>query len=122
MVGRPKYVAAASIIALIGAFLTIVVAVSGFDIEEEGLAMKMGLCVLSLILFLAVCGSLNTNGQWTWRFLIFMEVLCTAVPVIGFMLEAIDLLFAAALAILAGLTVVFSVQAETRRWVEADRL
>ena len=78
---RPSYIVAASILALIGALFSLVVLITEFDMLAEDFAMKTGFLLLAVILFIGVAGSLNMNGHWSWRFLIFMEVLCAAVPI-----------------------------------------
>jgi hypothetical protein len=82
----------------------------------------MGFCLLSLILFIAVAGSLSSNGQWSWRFLIFMEVMCTAVPIVANIFNAIDFPFTVTLVILSCLTIVFTTTEESKRWIEVDRI
>ena len=123
MEGRPNHVIIASTAALIGAFFALVAAVLGLNIAEtEGFEMKIGFCILSVILFIAVAGSLNKNGQWSWRFLIFMEVLCTAVPILAYIFEALEFPYCVTLVLMACLAIVFSATYETKRWVESDRV
>jgi VIT1/CCC1 family predicted Fe2+/Mn2+ transporter len=69
-----------------------------------------------------VFGSLITNGQWSWKFLIFATALCAAVPIIAYIYGSLDLLFAAILAILAIVTLILVTTGKTEEWVETDRL
>ncbi|MCL2786240.1 MAG: hypothetical protein FWD81_03335 [Methanomassiliicoccaceae archaeon] len=119
---RPIYVVVASTLALIGAFFALMVTISGLRVTEDGLELRMGFCLLSLILFIAVAGSLSSNGQWSWRFLIFMQVLCTAVPILAHIFGVIDFPFTVTLVILSCLMIVFTTTQESRRWIEADRV
>ena len=119
---RPKHVVFASTAALIGAFFALMVTILALDIGKSGLEVKIGFGLLSLILFLAVAGSLSKNGQWTWRFLIFMEVICTAVPMIAFLFGVMEFAFCLAMVALGCVMIVFTTTTETRRWVETDRI
>ncbi|MCL2143422.1 MAG: hypothetical protein FWH44_04095 [Methanomassiliicoccaceae archaeon] len=118
---RPVYVVIASILALAGAVAALAVAVNGLDIEAEGLLTKMAFSLLTMALFLAVAGSLNMNGQWSWRFLIFAEVLCAAVPAAGYAFGAIDLIFSAVIVIIAIFVILITTAPGVKRWVDADR-
>jgi len=127
---RPTFVVVASTLALIGAFVALVVTIFALDFTRTDGAfdlltspeLAMGFCLLSLILFIAVAGSLSFNGQWSWRFLIFMEVMCTAVPILSYLFGAIDFPFTVTLVILACLTIVFTTTHEVRDWIESDRV
>jgi hypothetical protein len=92
------------------------------DIAADDFAVRMGFCMLSLILFIAVAGSLMNNGQWSWRFLIFMQVMCTAVPILAFVFDIMDLPFTLTLVILGGLMIVLTATNEVRLWIEGDRI
>jgi hypothetical protein len=122
MSDRPKSVVLASSTALVGALFVVAVAISGLDIEADGFVSKMGFCALLLVFFLAISGSLYMNGQWSWRFLIFAEALCTAVPILAYLVDALELVFCAAILILSCLTLVFTTTREAKRWVESDRI
>jgi len=119
---RPKYVVIASTAALFGVFFAALAAIMALIDNANGLATSISFCLLSLVLFLGVFGSLNANGQWSWRFLIFMTVLCAAVPLIAYIYGSIDLLFAAILVFLAAVTIVLTTTGEVEDWVETDRL
>ena len=130
---RPNNVVVASTAALIGAFFAFVSAVligrgitdnsSVFNVFEiEGFEIKITFCILSVLLFIAVAGSLNKNGQWSWRFLIFMEVLCTAIPMLAYIFGAMDFTFCITLVIMACLSIIFTATHDTKRWVEDDRI
>jgi hypothetical protein len=119
---RPKGVVIASGIALVGAFSALIAIVFGLDLAAEGLGLKMSIFALSLALFLAIAGSLFKNGQWSWRFLIFMEVFCAILPVIAYIFGYIDFLYVVVFVFIAALTVLFTTSADTKRWVEADRV
>ena len=122
MVERPKNVVLAVTAAWVGAFFVFMATVVGLDIAADGFGIKIGFCMLSLILFIAVAGSLTKNGQWSWRFLIFMEVLCTATPILAFMFDAMDFAFTLAILILGGVMIVFTTPEDTKRWIESDRI
>jgi len=127
-------VVVASTLALIGAFFALVVTIfalitifesidpAAAAAEEYNLGLYMGFCLLMLILFIAVAGSLNSNGQWSWRLLIFMEVLCTAVPVVAYLFDVVDIPSMVALVVIGSLMVVFTTTTDSRRWVESDRI
>jgi len=119
---RPKLVIIASLLAIAGAFVALLVAVLGLDTGADGLLRKMGFSLLTMALFIAVFGSLSMNGQWTWRFLIFMQALCAAVPIMGYAFKAIDIVSCVILVILAALMIVFTSTEKAKDWVEADRL
>ncbi|MDR0334714.1 MAG: hypothetical protein LBH69_02370 [Methanomassiliicoccaceae archaeon] len=121
MVERPRSVVLASLLALLGAFFALVIAVLGIGMEE-GVLSKMAFCLLTLALFLAVAGSLNANGQWTWRFLIFAQALCAAIPMVGCVYGAIDIASCLLLVIIAVVIIFLTSSAQTKRWVEADRV
>ena len=110
------------ILAMIGAFFALAVAVIGLDTGSEGLTTKMAFSLLTLALFLAVAGSLNVNGQWSWSFLVFAEALCAAVPIIGYVCGAMDLLFCLILVILASVIILMTTTPKVKRWIEADRV
>ena len=122
MVGRPRDVIFASATALVGAFFALMATILALDITAPGFEIKMGFCMLSLILFIAVAGSLMKNGQWSWRFLIFMEIVCTAVPMLAFVFDVMEAPFMVTLVLLGCLIIVFTTTVETRRWIEADRV
>jgi uncharacterized membrane protein len=122
MEDRPKIVILASVLAVLGAFFALAVAVKGLDVEVDGLLTKMAFSLLTMALFLAVAGSLNMDGQWTWRFLIFAEALCAAVPIIGCAYGAIDILSCVCLVIIAILVIAITTTSKAKRWVEADRV
>ncbi|MDR0198171.1 MAG: hypothetical protein LBI08_00305 [Methanomassiliicoccaceae archaeon] len=122
MEDRPKIVILASILALVGAFFALAVAVIGLDVNADGLLSKMAFSLLTLALFLAIAGSLNMNGQWTWRFLIFAEALCAAVPIAGCAYGAIDLTACICLVLIAVVIILITTTTQVRRWVEADRV
>jgi len=122
MVERPRDVVFATATALVGAFFVFMAIVVGMDITADDFGLKAGFCLLSLILFLAVAGSLMKNGQWSWKVLLFMEVVCTVIPAFAFIFEAMDLLYFLAAMVLGCVTIVFTATAETRRWIEADRI
>jgi len=119
---RPKNVVIASVAALFGIFFAALVAVMTLVDNAEGLATNISLCLLSLVLFLGVFGSLNRNGQWSWRFLIFMSAFCAAVPIVAYIYGAMDLLFAVILLSLASVVIMLTATREAENWVEADRL
>ena len=130
---RPMLVVVTSTLALIGAFFALMVTIFALipdssltlDDPEFGIkldALEMGFCLLSLILFIAVAGSLSYNGQWSWRFLIFMEVLCTAAPMLSFLFGAMDIEFTITLVFLSCLTIVLTTTNEVKRWIEVDRV
>ena len=119
---RPKIIVLASSLALFGAFFTLAITVIGLDLAAEGLLTKMAFCLLTLALFLAVAGSLNKDGQWTWSFLIFAEALCAAVPLIGFAFGAIDALSCIFLVAIAVFMIMLTASGQGKRWVEADRI
>ena len=119
---RPKYVVFASTTALIGAFFALMVIILALDINGSDLAVKMGFGLLSLILFIAVAGSLSKNGQWSWRFLIFMEVVCTVVPMLAFLFDVMEFAFCVVMVALGCIMIIFTTTAETKRWVETDRV
>jgi len=127
---RPTLVVVASTLALIGAFFALMVTIFALDFTRtEGALdlvgspeLKMGFCLLSLILFIAVAGSLSFNGQWSWRFLIFMEVMCTAVPILGYLFGAIDFPFTVTLVVLSCVTIICTTTGEVKTWIESDRV
>ncbi|MCL1984704.1 MAG: hypothetical protein FWG58_04840 [Methanomassiliicoccaceae archaeon] len=122
MDGRPKNVFIASILALLGALTALAGLVIYMDIGTDDFIVKTALYLLLLILFLAVAGSLSKDGQWSWRFLIFMEVLCGVFPVVAYVLEKVPIFIAAVLVALACLMILFTVSGKARRWVEIDRV
>lgn len=119
---RPNNIVAASILALVGALLSLAVLISELDLFADDFAMRTGFHVLAVILFLAVAGSLNMNGLWSWRFLIFMEVLCVMAPIAALLFEYTYILYAAVLVLLAAGAILFTASAGSRRWIEADRV
>ncbi|MDR0791263.1 MAG: hypothetical protein LBE47_01855 [Methanomassiliicoccaceae archaeon] len=122
MEDRPKSVIAASAIALIGALFALVVITLELDVGAKGIGLKMTVCVLLLVLFIAIAGSLFKNGQWSWRFLIFMEVFCAVFALFACIFEIIDLTQGAIFIILACLMILFTTPEHAKRWVEADRV
>jgi len=119
---RPNLVIIASLLAIAGAFVALVVAVVGLDVEADGLLRKMGFSLLTMALFIAVFGSLSMNGQWSWRFLIFVQALCAAVPIVGYAFKAIDIVSCVLMVILAAFMIVLTSTEKAKEWVEADRL
>ena len=119
---RPKNVILASTLAVLGALFTLVIIVLDFDLGSEGMVTKLGIYLLSMILFIAIGGSLSVNGQWSWRTLIFMEILCAAALVSGYLYEVVDLEFTAVLVLLSCLIIMFSASTSTRRWIDKDRI
>ena len=119
---RPSYVVAASILALVGALFSLVVLITEFDLLSEDFALRTGLQLLSVLLFIAAAGSLNKNGRWSWRFLIFMEVLCAAVPITALLFGYTYILYCVSLVLLAGAAIVLTATDDARRWIEADRV
>ena len=122
MAERPGSVVLASLLALVGAFFALAVAVIELDVEGEGLLSKMAFSLLTLVLFLAIAGSLKANGQWTWRFLIFAEALCAAVPIAGLAYGALEAWECMILVIIAVFVIMLTTSVKTKRWVEADRV
>jgi hypothetical protein len=122
MIERPTNVVIASAAALAGAFFAALAAIMVLINNADGIATSISFCLLSLVLFLGVFGSLNTNGQWSWKFLIFATAFCAAVPIIAYIYGSLDLLFAAILAILAIVTLILVTTGNTEEWVETDRL
>jgi len=122
MAERPGSVALASLLALAGAFFALAVAVIELNVEGEGLLSKMAFSLLTLVLFLAIAGSLKANGQWTWGFLIFAEALCAAVPIAGFVYGALALWECVGLVLIAVVVIMLTASVKTKRWVEADRV
>jgi len=122
MAERPGSVVLASLLALVGAFFALAVAVIELDVEGEGLLSKMAFSLLTLVLFLAIAGSLKANGQWTWRFLIFAEALCAAVPIAGLVYGALEAWECMILVIIAVFVIMLTTSVKTKRWVEADRV
>jgi len=119
---RPKIIVLASALALFGAIFTLAIIVIGLDLGAEGLLTKMAFCLLTLTLFLAVAGSLNKDGPWTWSFLIFVEALCAAVPLLGYAFGAIDALSSIFLVAIAVFMIMLTASGQGKRWVEADRI
>lgn len=119
---RPKTVIIASLLAMLGAFVALIVAVIGLDIETGHVLTKMAFCLLTMALFLAVAGSLNKNGQWTWRFVIFAAALCAAVPIMGYAFKAIGLAGSVLLVLIAAVIILLASSEKTKDWIEADRL
>ena len=119
---RPKNVFIASILALLGALTALVGLVIYMDVGDDDFVMTTMFYLLSIILFLSVAGSLFKDGQWSWRFLIFMEVMCGVVPVVSYVLEKIPITIMGILIALTCLTILSSVTSKTRRWVELDRV
>jgi len=119
---RPKNVVMASTAALLGALFAALAAILALIDNANGLATSISFCLLSLVLFLGVFGSLNTDGQWSWRFLIFMTVLCAAVPLIAYIYGSIDFLFAAILVFFAAVAIILTSTDKVADWVESDRL
>jgi len=119
---RPSYIVAASVLALTGALFSLAVLISEFDILAEDFALRTGLHLLSVILFIGIAGSLNMNGQWSWRFLIFMEALCAAVPITALLFEFTGILYCAALVLISAVVIILTASNGARRWVEADRI
>ena len=119
---RPKNVFIASILALLGALTAVAGLVIYMDVGADDFAFMTALYLLSIILFLSVAGSLFKDGQWSWRFLVFMEVMCGFIPVVSYVLEKMPLTITVILVALACLTVLFSVTSKTRRWVDLDRV
>jgi len=119
---RPTNVVIASTTALAGVFFAALAAIMVLINNAEGIATSISFCLLSLVLFLGVFGSLNKDGQWSWRFLIFATALCAAVPIIAYIYGSMDLLFAAVLAILAVVTIILVTTGKAEEWVETDRL
>jgi cytochrome bd-type quinol oxidase subunit 2 len=122
MEGRPKNITFASGLAMIGAIFVLMATILGLDLRDENMAAMIGCCLLSLLLFLAICGSLYTNGQWSWRFLIFMEVMCTAVPLISFLFGMMQFMFSVTLVAISCIIIGLTTTKEAKRWVEADRV
>ena len=119
---KPRSVNLAMTAALVGALFTLLLTIIRLDLDAEDFMKQIGFCLLLMIIFIAIAGSLNTNGQWSWRFLIFMQVLCAAVSIVAYLYEAVDLPFCITLVILIGLMIMFTTTNETKRWVEADRI
>ena len=120
---RPKYVVIVSVLALIGAlFATVATILSAIDINSDGLITSLLFSLLTLSLFMAVAGSLNADGQWSWKFLIFAEVLCAAVPITAYMYGVMEIVFCAALVILASVMIVLTTTDEIKDWVDTDRI
>jgi hypothetical protein len=119
---RPANILIALLAALAGAFVTLYATAAGIDIGASGLATKAALGLLSAVLFLAVAGSLYANGQWTWRFLIFMEALCAIVPISALFFGAMPIAFAAAAALLALVAILMTAADKARSWIELDRI
>ncbi|MCL2711874.1 MAG: hypothetical protein FWD37_01170 [Methanomassiliicoccaceae archaeon] len=119
---RPKNIVFASGLAVIGAMFALMVTILQLDLAAEGMEAKLGCCLLTLLLFLAIGGALFANGQWTWRFLIFMEVMGAAVPLISFLFGMIPFMFSATLVAISCLIIGLTTTKEARRWVEADRI
>jgi peptidoglycan/LPS O-acetylase OafA/YrhL len=122
MENRPSSVVIASLLALLGAFVALIVAVIGLDIEGEGLLMKMAFSLLTMVLFLALAGSLNKNGQWSWRFVIFAAALCAAVPIMAYAFKAMNFAASLFLVVLAAVIILMVSTEKTKDWIEADRL
>jgi len=122
MAERPGSVVLASLLALLGAFFALAVTIIGLDIGAEGMLTRTAFGLLTLALFLAVAGSLNANGQWSWNFLIFAEALCAAVPIIGFAYGSIDALACMLLAVIAVIMIMVTSTSQVKRWVDADRI
>jgi len=119
---RPKNVVIASSAALFGVFFAALAAVMTLIDNANGLAAGMSFCLLSLVLFLGVFGSLNANGQWSWRFLIFMTSLCAAVPIIAYIYGSMSIVFTAVLVFLAIVAIIFTATGKAEDWVATDRL
>jgi len=119
---RPKHVVIASAAAIFGVFFAAVVTAMTLIDGADGLATSMSFCLLSLVLFLGIFGSLNKNGQWSWRFTIFMAVLCAAVPIMAYIYGAMDLVFMVILVLLASVVIIFMATGDAEDWVETDRL
>ena len=119
---RPKNVILASTLAVLGALFTLVILVLNFDLGSDGMVTMLGIYLLSMILFIAIGGSLSVNGQWSWRTLIFMEILCAAALVSGYLYEIIDLEFTMLLVLLSCLIIMFTASTSTRRWIDKDRI
>ncbi|MDR0778422.1 MAG: hypothetical protein LBE48_03165 [Methanomassiliicoccaceae archaeon] len=119
---RPKSVVIASGLALLGVLFALAAIITGLDLAAERLGTKMAIYILLMVLFLAVAGSLYKNGQWSWRFLIFMEVFCAVLPVAAYIFEFLDSFYTLALAAVACLTIMFTTTRGTKRWIDADRI
>ena len=118
---RPKCAVIASALALVGALIALVTVIQGLEITE-GIGMRMALCLLSMVLFIGVAGSMSPNGQWTWRFLIFVQIICTVVPVLAYSLGAMDMMFCAVLVVISAVIIMLTTTRKTKRWVEIDRI
>jgi len=119
---RPKNVIIASAAAVFGALFALAVFIIEFDINASNLAIKSAFYMLSLVLFLAVAGSLYENGRWQWKFLIFMQVLCAMVPIVASMLEVMTFACSAVLVLLAFAMIVFTSTHKAQRWIDSDRI
>ncbi|MDR0778658.1 MAG: hypothetical protein LBE48_04400 [Methanomassiliicoccaceae archaeon] len=122
MVERPKSVMIASGVAILGALFVLAVIILELDVSVQSLGLKMAIYLLLLVLFIAIAGSLFSDGQWSWRFLISVEVFCAALPVVAYIMEIIDLYNALAFVVISCVAILFSTTKVTKRWIESDRI
>ena len=122
MEDRPKCVVMALTLALTGVLIALVAVIHAIKITEEGLGTRMAFCLLSMVLFMGIAGSMSHNGQWTWRFVISMEILCTVVPVLAYSFGAMDFVFCVLLVTVSCAMTLLTTAGKAKRWIEIDRI
>ena len=119
---RPSQVIIVMALALIGALFALMYTIIRLDLQAEGFTTTIAFNLLLLAFFLAVAGSLNVNGQWSWRFLLFVQVLCAAIPAVSYINGTMDLLFCVIFIVIAGVMILLTTTNTVKRWIDSDRI